>query len=84
LVKFVSGQEKDADGKVKRKRPHFLSIIYALMNYENHTHQSNYPLTYNYIWGKLTEPQKQELEHNIDQLKLAESIKDYLTTQLTG
>ena len=87
LVKFVSGREKDQDGRVSYRRPHFLSIIYALMEYEAHKNRAAnstviYPLTTSDIWGNLSPMQKEELKSNLDHLALPKSIKEKLGTQI--
>ena len=72
LVKVLSGDN--------RQRPHFLSIIYGLMNYEEANQR--YPLTLNYIKNQLNQSQKHEIHSAIDQLNLTPAIKRYLLTQL--
>ncbi len=72
LAKILSGEN--------RCRPHFLSIIYALMNYEEVNHR--YSLTLNFINNQLSQSQKQEIHSVIDQLNLMPAIKRSLLTQL--
>ncbi len=88
LVEFVSGKTKTPDGKIIYKRPHYLSILYALMDYEErkagrHNTSPFYSITVHYIDGSLDQFQKKEILNNFGQMKLTPGIKDYLKTQLS-
>jgi hypothetical protein len=74
LVEAVDDHKIGSDGHPITRRPHFTSIIYSLMEYESGKQiapvtTTNYPLTLNFIWGKLTETQKQEILTNINKLE---------------
>ena len=77
LVKFVN-----------HNRPHYLSILYGLMDYEErkagkHSASPLYSITVHYIDGSLDQFQKKEILNNLGQMKLAPGIKKYLQTQLS-
>lgn len=68
LTEELSLPQKDNQGKITGfARPHFLSIIYALMEYEKQTATTrqthpDYTISRNYITHELTDGQKAEIE----------------------
>jgi hypothetical protein len=64
LAEALSGKYADAQGKIHFKRPHQMSIVYKLMNYEHDKQVANhrYPLTLAFIRGNLTDAQKREIQ----------------------
>lgn len=66
LAKDLAGKHEDQAGHIVYKRPHFQSIIYALMERETeaafqHQTEPNYPLTIAYITNTLSQAQKDDL-----------------------
>lgn len=71
------------------KRPHFVSIIYGLMEYENKKHKArggsrNYDLTLHYIYDQVTPVQKAEILRNITLLELSPAAEEDLKAILTS
>lgn len=84
LVKELSGS-KDASGKYPR--PHFLSIIYGLMGYENAKFQAQgrpgrYELTLAFINNLLNSAQKAEIVRGIKYLQLSPLVEKHLLNSL--
>lgn len=87
IVQAIDDHKIGPDGKPMTRRQHFTSIIYSLMQYESEKPKTpasaaNYPLTLNFIWGKLALEQKQEILTNINKLEIAPLIKNHLSTLL--
>lgn len=86
LTELINGHHKAGNGTFETKRPYFMSEIYGLMQYEANKNKNQiqhlYPLTQNFIWGKLTPEQKQEIKSNLDGLGLAPKIKEHLSFNL--
>jgi hypothetical protein len=87
MTQLLDKHVKTTEGKFSTQRPHFTSIIYAMMEYESQSQKGKkaapiYPLTLNFISGKLTEAQKQEILTNINKLEISPLIKNHLSTLL--
>lgn len=105
LAQELSGRkyEQSAGGSLHKTgaitRPHFLEVVYALMEHADRTGTPglpNYSLTLSYIRDTLTPAQKQEIlqlveteekkeqQKIISRLPLPKSTRDYLRTKLSG
>lgn len=88
LVKELSFP-KEENGKITYQKPHLLSAVYALMQYEHakadrQNRPADYPLTLAYIRGTLSQTQKDEFLQNMASLETSPKVKDYLQKILSG
>lgn len=81
FVQTLDGRKKKQDGKMETVRPHFTSILYAIMEYEADRARAKktsptYPLTLGFISGTLTPNQKRELANGAERIELSREIKN--------
>ncbi len=79
LTKELSGRRDEQGGY---KRPHFLAIVYGLMEYEHPRMgtqpNARYDLTLNFINNNLDSQQKAEILQKLPDMKFSPSTKGYL------
>lgn len=87
LAQELSEKKKDAKGNVLYLRPHFLTIIYGLMEYEkekaSEQNATSYPLTLAFIENRLNPLQKTELLDNMAEIEISPKAKSWFETQLS-
>jgi hypothetical protein len=75
MVEVLDGHEKTSDGKFTTRRPHFISIIYFLMDWESAEiikkakegkTDLHYDITLGFIRGNLTNEQKQKIREALN------------------